>query len=75
MLLLSRNIGEEIVITLDNGEVIRIGVTRLHKAQATIAVQADRRHGVWRLEVYNQMQSTPIPNMLQKKQKKGSRHG
>lgn len=75
MLLLSRNIGEEIVIQLDGGELIRIGVTRVHNAQATIAVQAARCHGVWRLEVYNQMQSTPIPNMLQKKQKKGNRHG
>lgn len=75
MLLLSRNVGEEIVIQLDGGEVIRIGVTRVHNAQATIAVQAARRHGVWRLEVYNKIQSTPIPNMLQTKHQKGNRHG
>ena len=61
MLVLTRSPGEEIVVKLDNGELLRIAVTEVNRQHVKIGVRADKKHEVWRLEIYNKRYGSLTP--------------
>lgn len=61
MLVLTRSPGEEIVVKLDNGELLRIVVTEVNRQHVKIGVRADTKHEVWRLEIYNKRYGALTP--------------
>lgn len=56
MLVLSRKVRQQIVITLDTGEVIKIGVAEIRGDKVRIGVEASLKHQVDRGEIWEEKQ-------------------
>lgn len=71
MLILSRRVSDEIVITLPDGQVIRIAVAELRNNCVRIAVETDRRNEVLRHELWEQRHGK-VQRLIPSKKKKGT---
>lgn len=61
MLVLTRRPGEEIVIRLPSGELVRFAVTEINRQNVKIGIEADATNKVWRLEIYNRKYAPLTP--------------
>lgn len=65
MLVIQRNIGEEIIITLEDGRNVRVALSGFWRGEgeveARIAIDAPRDVQIWRGEIYEQRTGKPIP--------------
>lgn len=54
MLILTRKAGESIVIFLADGDTITVTVKQLSKSRAVIGIDADRKHEIYRDEIWKE---------------------
>ena len=59
-LVLTRKIGEDIVVQLDSGEEVRIRLKQLRRNQARISVSAPRRLRILRAELLEDAGEEPV---------------
>lgn len=64
MLVLSRALGEKLVIVLPNGQIVEVGVARLSNGNVRLAVEAPPEIAVHRLEVWRQIQALDADESL-----------
>ena len=53
MLVLSRAVNEKIIITLPNGDLLKITIVELRRGKVRLGIEAPREIPVHREEVYN----------------------
>ncbi len=51
MLVISRKVGESVIITLESGDKIKIKVTDIERKKAKIGIDAPKEIGVFRSEI------------------------